>query len=68
MSTTDTPWQKAQKSSNGGQCVEVRRHAGLVEVRDSKDRSGPVLSFTLAEFDAWLDGSRNGEFDHLTAE
>jgi hypothetical protein len=43
----------------------MRRHAGTVEVRDTKDREGPVLRFTAAEFAAWLDGARNGEFDHL---
>jgi hypothetical protein len=66
MSTT-TPWIKATKSGgNGGSCVEMRRHDGMIEVRDTKDGgAGPVLSFTAAEFDAWLDGARKGEFDHL---
>ena len=64
----DTPWVKASRSGDdGGNCVEQRRHAGLVEVRDTKDRGdGPVLRFTMAEFAAWLDGAKNGEFDHLT--
>jgi len=66
--TTETPWLKARKSSNSGSCVEVRRHGGAIEVRDSKDRSGPVLRFTGPEWDAFLDGARNREFDHLTAE
>jgi Domain of unknown function (DUF397) len=65
---TGTPWVKAAKSSGSGSCVEVRRHGGAIEVRDSKDRSGPVLRFTAAEFDAFLDGARNREFDRLTAE
>jgi hypothetical protein len=43
----------------------MRAHGGLVEVRDTKDRSGPVLRFTRAEFAAWLDGARGREFDHL---
>jgi len=60
-------WIKARKSgTNGGGCVEIRRRDGLVEVRDSKqDGRGPVLAFTPAEFDAFLDGARRGEFDHL---
>ncbi len=37
----------------------------MIEVRDTKDRKGPVLRFTPAEFAAWLDGAKNGEFDHL---
>jgi hypothetical protein len=60
-----TSWVKASASDQTGQCVEMRRHAGTVEVRDTKDREGPVLRFTAAEFAAWLDGARNGEFDHL---
>jgi hypothetical protein len=61
----DTGWVKASASAANGECVEQRRHAGLVEVRDTKDREGPVLRFSPAEFAAWLDGARNGEFDHL---
>lgn len=64
--TDTTPWIKARASDHEGECVELRRHTGGVEVRDSKDRTGPVLRFTPAEFAAWLDGARNGEFDHLT--
>jgi hypothetical protein len=64
---SSTPWIKARKSGgNGGSCVEMRRHNDLIEVRDTKDHgTGPVLRFTRAEFDAWLDGARDGEFDHL---
>jgi hypothetical protein len=68
MKTIDTEWTKASRSSNGGECVEVRRHGGMIEVRDSKDRSGPVLRFTGPEWEAFLDGARNAEFDHLLAE
>jgi hypothetical protein len=67
--SADTEWTKASRSSNGGQCVEVRRHADLIEVRDSKDHgNGPSLRFTAAEFDAFLDGARNAEFDHLVTD
>ena len=67
MSTTDTtPWVKATASNEGESCVEQRRHAGMIEVRDTKDGgTGPVLRFTPAEFAAWLDGAGKGEFDHL---
>ncbi len=66
---TTTPWIKARKSGgNGGSCVEMRRHNDMIEVRDTKDNGeGPTLRFTAAEFDAWLDGARNGEFNHLLA-
>jgi len=65
---TVTPWQKARKSNADGNCVEVRRNHPHIEVRDSKDASGPVLRFTGPEWEAFLDGARNREFDHLTAE
>jgi hypothetical protein len=57
-------WRKASKSGNNGQCVEVAfLDAGAVAVRDSKDPEGPVLTFTPAEWGAFLDGARKGEFD-----
>jgi predicted secreted Zn-dependent protease len=37
-------WVKSTHSGNGG-CVEVAA-AGRVLVRDTKDRHGPVLTFT----------------------
>lgn len=45
---TDTPrWRKSSRSNqSGGNCVEVAGDlAGRVLVRDSKDTSGPVLTF-----------------------
>ena len=67
MSRPDTtPWVKARASDDGQNCVEQRRNGGMVEVRDSKDGgAGPVLRFTPAEYAAWLDGARRGEFDLL---
>jgi predicted secreted Zn-dependent protease len=63
--TTELDWRKATASANGN-CVEVAAlPEGGVAVRDSKDRSGPVLSFTRPEWVAFLDGMGNGEFDHL---
>ena len=48
---TATGWRKASRSSgNGGNCVEVGQANRDVAVRDTKDRSGPVLRFAP---DAW---------------
>ncbi|HKT05478.1 MAG TPA: DUF397 domain-containing protein, partial [Rugosimonospora sp.] len=33
------------------------------QVRDSKDPHGPVLEFTAAEWSAFVDGAKGGEFD-----
>ena len=46
----DSNWRKSSYSgSNGGECVEVAT-TGTVLVRDTADRSGPVLRFTA---EAW---------------
>jgi Domain of unknown function (DUF397) len=57
-------WKKSSKSGpNGGSCVEVRWYDGVVQVRDSKDRGGPVLTFTAKEWAAFVGGAKDGEFD-----
>jgi hypothetical protein len=67
MSDT-TPWIKAAASGATGTCVEMRRHEGMVEVRDTKAHgAGPTLRFTSAEWAAFLDGAGKGEFDHLAS-
>ena len=54
MEAIDPRWRKSSFSGNGGDCVEVARDhgndAGRVLVRDTKDGTGPVLSFSPA---AW---------------
>lgn len=57
-------WKKSSWSASGS-CVEVRRSAHGVQVRDSKDESGPVLQFTVQEWLAFLGGVRLGEFEIL---
>jgi len=56
-------WRTSTRSTGNGNCVEVAALAGAVAVRDSKDRSGPVLSFTPTQWDAFLAGTRRGAFD-----
>ncbi|MEW2443292.1 DUF397 domain-containing protein [Micromonospora marina] len=52
MDLTGAQWRKSTKSgSNGGDCVEVADNlAGVVLVRDTKDRDGGTLAFEPA---AW---------------
>ena len=47
MDLTGAQWRTSTRSSNGGDtCVEVADNLpGIVGVRDSKDRHGPVLTF-----------------------
>jgi uncharacterized protein DUF397 len=47
----ESNWRKSSYSgSNGGECVEVASVTESVMVRDTTDRTGPVLTFTV---DAW---------------
>lgn len=47
-------WAKSSYSDpNGGNCVEARQPAcGIVQVRDSQDPNGPVLTLRVHR---WLD-------------
>jgi hypothetical protein len=58
-------WKKASASTSYGQCVELASAAGGVAMRDSKDPDGPILLYARAEFKAFLDGARNGDFDGI---
>ncbi|WP_440072471.1 DUF397 domain-containing protein [Streptosporangium sp. OZ121] len=49
-------------SGANNNCVEVATNLpGLVAVRDSKDPSGPALTFTPAAWNNFLTGIRTGE-------
>jgi hypothetical protein len=49
---------------NGGNCVEVASNLpGVVAVRDSKDRGGPVLTFAPGAWDEFVTGLKTGALD-----
>jgi hypothetical protein len=56
-------WRKSSYSSNNGSCVEYRIGADVIEVRDSKDREGPVLTYTPKEWEAFILGVKDGQAD-----
>ena len=58
----DAAWRTSTLCDLNG-CVEVAILGDRVAVRDAKDRAGPVLVFTAAEWDAFVGGVRVGEFD-----
>jgi hypothetical protein len=43
--------------------VEVRRAAGTVQVRDTKDRGGPVLAFPAHAWQEFIGAVQAGRFD-----
>ncbi|SCF19344.1 protein of unknown function [Micromonospora purpureochromogenes] len=56
-------WRKSTRSGdNGGDCVEVADNLpGIVAVRDSKDRTGPVLTFTPQVWAGFITGAKRGD-------
>jgi hypothetical protein len=56
-------WFKSSASASGA-CVEVAHlPGGGVAVRDSKDRSKAPHVYTRREWEAFVIGVKNGEFD-----
>ena len=57
-------WRKSSASGpHCDNCVEVAFVDDAIAVRDSKHPEGPVLLFTQAEWDAFVGGAKDGEFD-----
>ena len=56
MEDADLTWRTASYSSNGGgNCVEVAGGTRRVLVRDTQDRTGPVLRFAPAAWRSFAD-------------
>lgn len=78
--TARVNWRKSRRSGGNGACVEVTvttdtsrwPHKADAEklylMRDSKKPDGPVLAFTPAEWEAFVLGVRDGEFDITDGE
>ncbi|MEV1328495.1 DUF397 domain-containing protein [Micromonospora costi] len=59
-------WMMSSRSTgNGGSCVEARRNAEMIEVRNSKNPAAGIVRFTVEEWDSFLYGAKRGEFDKL---
>ena len=64
MTMLSTDWQTSPRSGPAGHCVEVRKtDAGDVEVRHSLNPDAGTLTYTPAEWDAFIGGVNDGEFD-----
>jgi len=60
-------WTKSS-SSGGSGCVEVRQRGNWYDVRDSKNPSGPTLTFNQVEWCAFIAGVARGEFGHADVD
>jgi len=54
---------KSSFSGDAGQCVEVRITKQNIAVRDSKNPEADIMVFSNDEWNAFIQGVKNGEFD-----
>jgi Domain of unknown function (DUF397) len=54
-------WRKSSFSAADENCIEVGELDGFIGVRDSKDVSQPSLSFTSAQWQAFVGGIKRNE-------
>lgn len=59
----DLSWKVSARSGDQGNCVEVAITDEAIHVRDTKDRSKAPHAHTRAEWDAFIGGVKDGEFD-----
>lgn len=60
-------FRRSPDSDDSGSCIEVAVNLldehGFVLMRDSKSPDGPFLAYTRAEWEAFVGGVMDGEFD-----
>jgi hypothetical protein len=62
MNTLGPEFTKGSRSNNNGACIEVRMIADDgVEMRNSRNPTGPTLLFAAAQYDAFLNSIIAGE-------
>jgi hypothetical protein len=61
--SADYVWRKSTASQPNGDCLEVGLDGSAIRVRDSQNRSGAVLSFKRADWQAFVVEARTGELD-----
>jgi hypothetical protein len=56
MDDIEKRWRKSSRSGgNGGACVEIGQGQDVILVRDTQDRSGPMLKVTADEWRRFAD-------------
>ena len=50
---------------DSGSCVQVARHGDSVFFGNTTEPEGPVITYSMAEWDAFLIGVKRGDFDDI---
>ena len=59
----DEEFRSSSFSKPRHKCVEVAVRDGVVALRDSKNPDAPVLKFVRSEWECFVQGVKNREFD-----
>lgn len=63
MAESVVSWRKSSYSNHESNCVEVAElDQETVGIRDSKDKSGPILTFSRTAVRSFVTGVARGEF------
>lgn len=62
MSETTKKWQKSSFCGSNA-CVEVAHHGQVIEMRDGKDPSLEALCLTAPQWEEFLLGVKDDQFD-----
>ena len=60
---TDVQWKVSSYSGGGGNCVRIAAKDGYILLGDSNNPERPPHVFTLTEWEAFLLGAQDGEFN-----
>ena len=61
---TNPVW-RTTLSCNGGECIQVAASGQAILIADSKQPEGPILSYSHVEWQQFVTGIKNGDFDDL---
>jgi predicted secreted Zn-dependent protease len=59
------PVWRTPLTCNGGACIKVAASGQAILIADSKQPEGPILSYSHDEWQQFVAGIKNGDFDDL---